>query len=122
MKRDYRSTDKGERVRRNAKLERIVPREDGRRFTILALTADVERAGQRVVDLIERTGYAEALWVAEQIGFEYGVMWNPKKVQLHISLTDLQLIAFASALRAHVKAWYPASKERKRRSAKKTKG
>jgi len=58
-------------------------------------------------DSIGRLGYAEALWVGEQLGFDgWGIWFERAKDdfgvgQLKINLSDLQLIAFAAALRAH---------------------
>jgi hypothetical protein len=46
------------------------------------------------------------MWVAEQIAFEYGVGWDMDG-KFWIGLSDLQLIAFAAALRAHHEALYP---------------
>jgi len=83
---------------------------DGHHIPMAPLT-HVERAAERLRDLIERMGYAEALWVAEHLAFEYGVMWNPQKGRLAIDLTDLQLIAFAAAMRSHHAATYPTERK-----------
>lgn len=64
------------------------------------------RATQTMVDIIKRIGYAEALWVAEHLGFEWGVQWWDE--QLFIKLSDMQLVAFSAAMRAHHEALYPS--------------
>lgn len=66
----------------------------------------VIRAKKRLIDLVQRVGYAEVEWVAEELAFEFGIGWNGDK--LMVSLSDLQLIAFTAALRAHVEAQYPS--------------
>jgi len=67
-----------------------------------AMPDRVQRATKTVVDTIKRIGYAEAFWVAEHLGFEWGVQWWNEQVV--ISLSDLQLVAFAAAMRAHREA------------------
>lgn len=57
-------------------------------------------ASKTIKDSVDRVGYAEALWVAEALGFEYAVQWRGEDA-LVISLEDLQLVAFAAAMRAH---------------------
>lgn len=67
----------------------------------------VDRAVARVSDLIERMGFAEALWVAEELGYEWGVLWNPQTGNLTVELSDLQMVAFSAAMRSHHAATYP---------------
>lgn len=74
----------------------------------------VDRAAARLRDLIERMGYAEALWVAEELAFEFGVRWEPTTGRLAIELTDLQLIAFAAAMRSHTAATFPKKQTKDR--------
>jgi hypothetical protein len=69
----------------------------------------LERATQTTVSIVKRLGYAEALWVAEHLGFEWGVQWWDER--LVIRLSDMQLVAFSAAMRAHVEALYPSRDE-----------
>ncbi|KKN60698.1 hypothetical protein LCGC14_0528970 [marine sediment metagenome] len=82
----------------------------------------VDKAGAAIKDCIQRIGYAEALWVAEELAFEFGVWWDTEKTSLMISLSDLQLIAFASALLAHREIVYAQyTKRQGKKNGKKTK-
>lgn len=65
----------------------------------------VERATKVIVSTIRRMGYAEAFWVAEHLAFENGVQWWDERVVIRLS--DLQLVAFAAAMRTHCEALYP---------------
>lgn len=78
--------------------------------------ARVDRAIKSVVDTIQRLGYAEAFWVAEHLAFEWGVQWWDEQVVIRLS--DLQIVAFAAAMRAHCEALYP-TKAGKRAKKKK---
>ena len=62
-----------------------------------------------VTDIIQRIGYAEALWVAEHLAWEADVQWWDSRVI--IKLSDLQMVAFAAAMRAHHEALYPRRDE-----------
>ena len=88
-----------------------------------ALLSRVEKAEKTIINIIQRIGYAEAFWVAEHLALENGVQWWNEQVV--IRLTDLQLISFAAAMRAHREVMYPkkkakkdAKKNKKRRHAK----
>lgn len=59
---------------------------------------------------ISRLGPAEAFWVAECLTYEWGIMWWEE--QVIIRLTELQLIAFAAALKAHGDRIYPKAGKR----------
>lgn len=85
------------------------------------LSPRVDRAVKVIVTTIRRIGYAEAFWVAEHLAIENGVQWWDERVV--IRLTDLQLVAFAAAMRAHREAMYPKSKSKEgaKKDAKKTK-
>ena len=69
-----------------------------------------ERAEKTVVGIIKRIGYAEALWVAEHLAWENEVQWWDSR--LIIRLSDMQLVAFAAAIRAHYEAIYPSMKKK----------
>lgn len=66
----------------------------------------LRRAEKVTIDIIKHIGYAEALWVAEHLGFEHDVQWWDGR--LIIRLSDMQLVAFAAAVRAHHEALYPS--------------
>lgn len=74
----------------------------------------VKRAIEVITTTIQRIGYAEAFWVAEHLAFESQVQWWDERVIIRLS--DLQLVAFAAAMRAHREAIYP----RRVRGKKKT--
>ena len=93
-----------------------------------AVLSTVKKAEKTIIRIIRRIGYAEAFWVAEHLAIENGVQWWNESVV--IRLTDLQLVAFAAAMKAHREAMYPKrrakdgkkdgkkAKEKKRRHAK----
>lgn len=60
------------------------------------------KAARAVQRFVERFGYAAAIDVAQEVGLDFGVRWKRGKDddQLIIDMTDLQIIAYASALRA----------------------
>lgn len=63
------------------------------------------RATELVRDAIKTMGYAEALEVAQELGFDYAFDLHDGKFTIRRSgdeaLTDLQMIAFACALAEH---------------------
>lgn len=79
--------------------------------------AKLQKATNVMVKSIKRVGYAEALWVAECLTFEWGVQWWNS--QIYISLTDLQLVAFAAAMQTHAAKVMPKRKKSKKAGKKK---
>lgn len=77
------------------------------RATVLLPRKD--KAVASMVDTIKRLGYAEAIWVAEHLGFDWGVQWWDEK--LVIRLSDMQLVAFSAAMRAHREALFPNNRD-----------
>ena len=77
----------------------------------------VDKAVRILDKYISRLGPAEAFWVAECLEFEWGIQWWDDKVV--IRLTDLQLIAFSAALKAHGEPISPPKKAGKRGKKKK---
>ena len=65
----------------------------------------IDEAIKTITNTIKRIGYAEAFWVAEHLRFDWGVQWWNEKVVIH--LTELQLLAFAAAMKAHRETVYP---------------
>ncbi len=103
----------------HAKIERL-PHPFDSHHKQAVLPSRIARAEKTILDTIRRLGYAEAFWVAEHLALENGVQWWDESVV--IRLTDLQLISFAAALRAHREAMYPKkSKVGKKREEKKKK-
>ncbi len=70
----------------------------------------VKKALRILNKYISRLGPAEAFWVAECLTFEWGIQWWEEQVV--VRLTDLQLIAFAAALKAHGDRIYPKAGKR----------
>ena len=71
----------------------------------------IEKATRILISCIKRVGYAEALWVAECLTFEWGVQWWES--QIYIKLTDLQLVAYAAAMQTHAQKVMPKQKKKK---------
>lgn len=90
---------------KNIKIERMLTPQDGHHRPHVMPTK-LERATKIVADTLERIGPAEAMWVSEHLGFEWGVQWWGE--QVHVNLSDLQMVAFAAAMQAHREATYPA--------------
>lgn len=78
--------------------------------------AKLAKATGIMVKAVKRAGYAEALWVAECLGMEWGVQWWESK--LYIKLTDLQLVAFAAAMQTHTAKVMPKKKKAGKRGKK----
>ncbi len=61
-----------------------------------------EWAVKKIGECASRIQRAEFFLVAEELGFEFGIVWNEQEDgQMKLRLSDLQLFAFASALMVH---------------------
>lgn len=99
---------------RHLKIERMQHPLDAYRNRSSVMPARVNRAEKITIDIIQRIGYAEALWVSEHLGFEEYIQWWDGR--LIIRLSDMQLIAFAAAMRAHLEAVYPSRDDPRKRA------
>ncbi len=81
-------------------------------------------AVKKIGECASRIQRAEFFVVAEELGFEFGIIWNEQEDgRMKLTLSDLQLFAFASALMVHREYVFGTrtqaeEKPKRRRSAK----
>ena len=102
----------------HAEIERLPHPFDSHHGKHVLLTT-VEKAEKSIINIIKRIGYAEAFWVAEHLALENGVQWWNESIV--IRLTDLQLISFAAAMKAHRAAMYPKTRTKNGKAGKQKK-
>ena len=71
---------------------------------------------KEIGDAATRMQRAEFFHVAEALGFEFGIVWNEQEDgRMKVTLSDLQLFAFAAALKVHREITFPSLTEDKKK-------